>query len=135
MLAAAVWIDRAVEADIRRVVAGDDGPRRIHRQCRGQRRRLFVGRPPAVVERDAAFGFEASATVARRAASLARPDCDRHIHAAVYVADVRTDRKSTRLNSSHSQISYAVFCLKKKTYERCGGPGLSIDPDKFPRRT
>src|SRR2546427_3093131 len=26
------------------------------------------------------------------------------------------DRKSTRLNSSHSQISYAVFCLKKKRY-------------------
>src|SRR2546427_7595723 len=31
------------------------------------------------------------------------------------VADSRArDRKSTRLNSSHSQISYAVFCLKKK---------------------
>src|SRR2546427_1427301 len=29
-------------------------------------------------------------------------------------ADVHPDRKSTRLNSSHSQISYAVFCLKKK---------------------
>src|SRR5580692_12388436 len=29
-------------------------------------------------------------------------------------APIRTDRKSTRLNSSHSQISYAVFCLKKK---------------------
>src|SRR2546430_9550289 len=29
-------------------------------------------------------------------------------------SDVGTDRKSTRLNSSHSQISYAVFCLKKK---------------------
>src|SRR2546427_7718197 len=28
------------------------------------------------------------------------------------------DRKSTRLNSSHSQISYAVFCLKKKISER-----------------
>src|SRR2546430_3279420 len=27
---------------------------------------------------------------------------------------IETDRKSTRLNSSHSQISYAVFCLKKK---------------------
>src|SRR2546427_9789502 len=27
------------------------------------------------------------------------------------------DRKSTRLNSSHSQISYAVFCLKKKKYK------------------
>src|SRR2546430_11226818 len=30
----------------------------------------------------------------------------------------RKDRKSTRLNSSHSQISYAVFCLKKKTKSR-----------------
>src|SRR2546430_6087133 len=29
-------------------------------------------------------------------------------------ARLRADRKSTRLNSSHSQISYAVFCLKKK---------------------
>src|SRR5256886_5883642 len=28
------------------------------------------------------------------------------------------DRKSTRLNSSHSQISYAVFCLKKKNISR-----------------
>src|SRR5689334_23738192 len=28
--------------------------------------------------------------------------------------DLRPDRKSTRLNSSHSSISYAVFCLKKK---------------------
>src|SRR2546430_11762483 len=28
--------------------------------------------------------------------------------------EAREDRKSTRLNSSHSQISYAVFCLKKK---------------------
>src|SRR2546428_9510853 len=27
------------------------------------------------------------------------------------------DRKSTRLNSSHDQISYAVFCLKKKIYQ------------------
>src|SRR5688572_31548418 len=33
-----------------------------------------------------------------------------------YIDDtgVQVDRKSTRLNSSHSQISYAVFCLKKK---------------------
>src|SRR2546427_8582476 len=34
------------------------------------------------------------------------------------IADVAVgDRKSTRLNSSHSQISYAVFCLKKKKKE------------------
>src|SRR2546430_10700342 len=43
-----------------------------------------------------------------------------HLHLArprVRKVDVHTetvDRKSTRLNSSHSQISYAVFCLKKK---------------------
>src|SRR2546427_7691230 len=30
------------------------------------------------------------------------------------IASLISDRKSTRLNSSHSQISYAVFCLKKK---------------------
>src|SRR3712207_7217360 len=57
-----------------------------------------------------------------------RPDVDRvprrrrvghlehrvgHVEAA---ADVHVaDRKSTRLNSSHANISYAVFCLKKKT--------------------
>src|SRR3712207_6943031 len=32
----------------------------------------------------------------------------------VAVADLAQDRKSTRLNSSHANISYAVFCLKKK---------------------
>src|SRR2546430_9767170 len=41
----------------------------------------------------------------------------------------QADRKSTRLNSSHSQISYAVFCLKKKKTTgittRCAGHRLS----------
>src|SRR3712207_7197596 len=32
---------------------------------------------------------------------------------------VQQDRKSTRLNSSHANISYAVFCLKKKKYSGC----------------
>src|SRR2546430_12483296 len=32
----------------------------------------------------------------------------------ILMLTARADRKSTRLNSSHSQISYAVFCLKKK---------------------
>src|SRR3712207_8404605 len=34
--------------------------------------------------------------------------------AAVSYLEPRIDRKSTRLNSSHANISYAVFCLKKK---------------------
>src|SRR2546430_9197022 len=46
-----------------------------------------------------------------------------HLHVAeTVVGEARLphlDRKSTRLNSSHSQISYAVFCLKKKKAERC----------------
>src|SRR2546427_7028351 len=35
-------------------------------------------------------------------------------HVEAEAAETHPDRKSTRLNSSHSQISYAVFCLKKK---------------------
>src|SRR6266478_8649765 len=50
----------------------------------------------------------------RRGSRQPDPRADRlrgRLHRA---EDVRRDRKSTRLNSSHSQISYAVFCLKKK---------------------
>src|SRR5436305_10777245 len=38
------------------------------------------------------------------------PGCDHHAPSGL----CRIDRKSTRLNSSHVRISYAVFCLKKK---------------------
>src|SRR5688572_31187473 len=41
-------------------------------------------------------------------------DPERYDLSAVGREVVALDRKSTRLNSSHSQISYAVFCLKKK---------------------
>src|SRR5690242_21229361 len=37
------------------------------------------------------------------------------------------DRKSTRLNSSHMSISYAVFCLKKKRRDRVACDNTSID--------
>src|SRR2546430_4789985 len=40
------------------------------------------------------------------------------IESSINAGDVLADRKSTRLNSSHSQISYAVFCLKKKRAAR-----------------
>src|SRR5256885_10755479 len=40
------------------------------------------------------------------------------LHAAAHPALILADRKSTRLNSSHLVISYAVFCLKKKQ-QRC----------------
>src|SRR3712207_7337568 len=50
-----------------------------------------------------------AADVVRRQRGAARDD-------AVAVRDHRQDRKSTRLNSSHANISYAVFCLKKKKH-------------------
>src|SRR5688572_31620599 len=46
----------------------------------------------------------------RRCRRLDKPSC---------TEEWRLDRKSTRLNSSHSQISYAVFCLKKKKKDNC----------------
>src|SRR5438128_8461340 len=39
---------------------------------------------------------------------------------------VETDRKSTRLNSSHGSISYAVFCLKKKKIQKDRYPCLVV---------
>src|SRR2546430_4749691 len=66
-------------------------------------RPALVPRPPAAVR---GYGAAASERALRHAdGSAARPT----VHAGR-----RADRKSTRLNSSHSQISYAVFCLKKK---------------------
>src|SRR5579862_9639727 len=49
----------------------------------------------------------------KRACFLAFVD-DARRELDVHLSAVRIDRKSTRLNSSHSSISYAVFCLKKK---------------------
>src|SRR6266568_2704242 len=43
------------------------------------------------------------------------------------------DRKSTRLNSSHSSISYAVFCLKKKTTTHVGSSIRHLATDSLQR--
>src|SRR5688572_31123267 len=50
----------------------------------------------------------------RRLSARATDGADRAARRRGYALNGVTDRKSTRLNSSHSQISYAVFCLKKK---------------------
>src|SRR2546430_3271875 len=53
--------------------------------------------------------------------------CCRPAHAGRLACSrfTKEDRKSTRLNSSHSQISYAVFCLKKKKVTDGSYPGDS----------
>src|SRR5688572_31635295 len=67
----------------------------------GERRRLRHGRGLELGRR----ADRLEQLVLERAPSLRRVRLRLHVD---------RDRKSTRLNSSHSQISYAVFCLKKK---------------------
>src|SRR5258708_15206715 len=58
-------------------------------------------------------------TPMRRLASLSSRCCGSgHQVSSSTLSSARTDRKSTRLNSSHQIISYAVFCLKKKKKKR-----------------
>src|SRR2546430_11967285 len=59
----------------------------------------------------------------------------RRLPASSRPARTSRDRKSTRLNSSHSQISYAVFCLKKKKIQtiHTSYPQITTHPH-LPRR-
>src|SRR5260221_3831468 len=50
-------------------------------------------------------------------------------------ADIMADRKSTRLNSSHTVISYAVFCLKKKKRKRQNRERSKRVADSAPHRS
>src|SRR2546427_1299249 len=79
---------------------------------------LMIRRPP----RSTLFPYTTLfRSVPKLAAALATPEKHARAEAVSHVFDkvwgalaLDEDRKSTRLNSSHSQISYAVFCLKKK---------------------
>src|SRR3989442_7886432 len=59
----------------------------------------------------------------RRLESPMLPSRNTDEHSVIRNVD-EIDRKSTRLNSSHVRISYAVFCLKKKKRFRSGSIGL-----------
>src|SRR3712207_7086809 len=66
---------------------------------------------------DDAPGLDAPVALARAGRgcpSVRRRDLLHGCEDVVVVIAVHRDRKSTRLNSSHANISYAVFCLKKK---------------------
>src|SRR5438034_6092180 len=62
--------------------------------------------PPVEAVRQPRIRPPARARLVRPAGEVAGDEADHRL---------RGDRKSTRLNSSHTVISYAVFCLKKKT--------------------
>src|SRR2546422_1360281 len=62
---------------------------------------------------NARFGFEHPPLI-RDLAALPLLSLNLRPATSFFKTDIRGDRKSTRLNSSHGYISYAVFCLKKK---------------------
>src|SRR2546427_6803348 len=66
------------------------------------------------------FEFEKAAQLRDRLRTLKQKDLAGLFsrEAVAPQASLLQDRKSTRLNSSHSQISYAVFCLKKKKKQK-----------------
>src|SRR5690625_6485139 len=79
------------------------GPCRLHERCGPPFEQLVVAIINQLISRQAARAIE---TRVRKLAPDFTPAAFTRITA---------DRKSTRLNSSHVAISYAVFCLKKKT--------------------
>src|SRR3712207_8126244 len=82
---------------------------------------LFRSRLVALSRRRASFGRETTDQILFRRLTRGRVRSARDFHRAT-VPSPQTfnalDRKSTRLNSSHANISYAVFCLKKKKRQR-----------------
>src|SRR5688572_32541109 len=71
-------------------------------------------RAGADVQRRHVWARGAAPAAVKRGAQIRRM----RLPAGARRAQTPEDRKSTRLNSSHSQISYAVFCLKKKTHTK-----------------
>src|SRR3712207_7092844 len=87
----------------------------------------MIRRPPRSTLFPYTTLFRSDGDVRLAAADVGEPGVPRglHVHLAVrahaghaavvrHERDAPRDRKSTRLNSSHANISYAVFCLKKK---------------------
>ena len=96
VLAAAIGIDRTVEADIGRVVAGDDLARSVDRHLRLERRQL-VERTPAVVEGDTRHRLVAARGIALRAAPAAALVLDHHTEQFGGVVDVNARRRGGQL--------------------------------------
>src|SRR2546430_12390489 len=77
---------------------------------------LMIRRPPrsTLFPYTTLFRSARPVTCRRRVMSTGAVISRRSASSGFRLSRPATDRKSTRLNSSHSQISYAVFCLKKK---------------------
>src|SRR5438270_7603670 len=84
---------------------------------------LMIRRPPRSTLFPYTTLFRSQSKVPADPGACAHADahahaCGLHCGSAARADCGAADRKSTRLNSSHSQISYAVFCLKKKKHNK-----------------
>src|SRR3712207_8479934 len=77
------------------------------------RRRIHDGLPQASCKGSTHLSQPVAPVFVQRPISLCKP-ATRHLLGGAATFPRAGDRKSTRLNSSHANISYAVFCLKKK---------------------
>src|SRR5438034_4762446 len=77
-------------------------------------RELLQSHPEVEILAECANGFEAAKAFAEHQPDLIFLDVQMPKLTGFDVLELIGDRKSTRLNSSHTVISYAVFCLKKK---------------------
>src|SRR5690606_41936143 len=98
------------------------GPRHLHSfptrrssdLSRGLRRGLVADRQPPVRSDEMAGIAVRIALQVILVLRLGFPEVTHRLDLRHHLARPEADRKSTRLNSSHVKISYAVFCLKKK---------------------
>src|SRR2546430_12434577 len=72
----------------------------------------MIRRPPRSTLFPYTTLFRSLAEAIKQLEAIEHPQCEKSGRSGHELRNL--DRKSTRLNSSHSQISYAVFCLKKK---------------------
>src|SRR5690606_40899999 len=111
------------------------GQRRRRRWAASSRYRHFPNTAPATAEIYTLSLHDAlPISLSERANGMRLPPtmATGRVERDVVVTRVSQDRKSTRLNSSHVKISYAVFCLKKKTGKDGRGRGRRRDN---PRRS
>src|SRR5690606_39698021 len=83
-------------------------------RSQGYSYRRFTESLRLLADRSVFFGLRNHGSIERVRALLPGDLAERVVYQPCPTTVARQDRKSTRLNSSHVKISYAVFCLKKK---------------------